>query len=100
MEGPGTTGPPLATVLHRKELRGTPCHALCVNPSLGGSRNHAGMKKAASIFLKPQQVATAWFDNKCVATPCGAAEEHSAMHPISTSMLVKNLKNKHQYSDG
>ena len=27
------------------------------------------MKKAASIFLKSRKFITAWFDNKCVATP-------------------------------
>jgi len=42
------------------------------------------MKKAASIFLKSRKFITAWFDNKCVATPCGTANEHSAIHPIST----------------
>jgi len=42
------------------------------------------MKKAASISLKPRKFITAWFDNKCVAAPCGTAEEHSAIHPIST----------------
>ena len=49
-----------------------------------GSTNHAGTKKAASIFLKSRIFITAWFDNKCFATPCGTAEEDSAMHPIST----------------
>jgi len=49
---------------------------------IDGGTNHAVMKKAASIFLKPQKFITAWFDNKCVATRC--AEEYSAMHPIST----------------
>jgi len=49
-----------------------------------GSTNHAGIKKAASIFLKSRKFITAWFDNKCVAAPCGTAEEDSAMHPIST----------------
>jgi len=42
------------------------------------------MKKAASIFLKSRKFITAWFDNKCVATPSGTAEQRSAMHPIST----------------
>jgi len=49
-----------------------------------GSTNHAGTKKAASISLKPRKFITAWFDNKRVATPYGTAEEHSAIHPIST----------------
>jgi len=49
-----------------------------------GSTNHAGTKKAASISLIPRKFITAWFDNKRVATPCGAAEEHPAIHPIST----------------
>ena len=49
-----------------------------------GSTNHAGTEKAASIYLKPRKFITAWFDNKRVATPCGTAEEHSAIHPIST----------------
>jgi len=58
------------------------------------------MKKAASIFLKPRKFITAWFDNKCVATPCGNAEGHSALHPISTyNVGEKNKENKHQYSD-
>ena len=34
-----------------------------------GSAKHAGMKKAASIFLKSRKFITAWFDNECVATP-------------------------------
>jgi len=42
------------------------------------------MKKAASIFFKPRNFITSLFDDKCVAAPCGTAEEHSAMHPIST----------------
>jgi len=57
-----------------------------VHPALDidGYTNHAGMKKAASIFLKSRKIMTTWFDCKCVATPCGTAEEHSAMHSIST----------------
>jgi len=47
-----------------------------------GSTKHAGMKKAASIFLKSRKFKTAWFDNKCAATPCGTAKEYFAMHPI------------------
>ena len=42
------------------------------------------MKKAASVFLKPQKSVIAWFDNKCVAASCGTAEGYSEMHPIST----------------
>jgi len=34
-----------------------------------GSAKHAGMKKAASIFLKSRKFITAWFDNVCVVTP-------------------------------
>jgi len=45
------------------------------------STNQAGMKKAASIFLTPRKFITAKFNNKCVATPCGTAEEHSAYAP-------------------
>jgi len=33
--------------------------------------NHAGMKKAAAIFVKSRKFITAWFNNKCVTTPCG-----------------------------
>jgi len=57
-----------------------------VHPALvkDGGTNHIGMKKAASIFFIPRNFITALFDNKCVAAPCGTAEEHSAMHPIST----------------
>jgi len=57
-----------------------------VHPALDsdGSTNRAGTKKAASISLKPRKFITAWFDNKCVATSCRTAEEHSAIHPIST----------------
>ena len=36
-------------------------------------------------FLTSRKFITAWFDNKCVAAPCGTAEEDSAMNPISTS---------------
>jgi len=57
---------------------------------IDGSTNNAGMKKAASAFLKPRKFKIAWFDNKCVATPCGTAEEHSAMHPISTCNVGEN----------
>jgi len=65
-----------------------------VHPALviDGSTNHAGMKKNASIFAKPQKFITAWFDNKCVATPCGTAEEHSAIHPISTCNVDEKLR--------
>ena len=49
-----------------------------------GSTNYAGTKKAASISLKPRKFITAWFDKKRVATPCGTAEEHFEIHPIST----------------
>ena len=34
-----------------------------------GSAKHAGMKKAASIFLKSRKFITAWFVNVCVVTP-------------------------------
>jgi len=36
-----------------------------VHPALDidGSTNHAGMKKAASIFLKSRKIITAWFDS-------------------------------------
>jgi len=51
---------------------------------IDGSTNHAGLKKAASIFLQSRKFTTARFDNKCVATPCDTAVEHSAVHPIST----------------
>jgi len=57
-----------------------------------GSTNHAGTKKAASIFLKSRKFITAWFINKCVATTCGTAEEHSAMHPISTYNVGEKLR--------
>jgi len=57
-----------------------------------GSTNHVGTKKAASIFLKSRKFITAWFDNKCVATPCGTAEEDSAMHPISTYNVGEKLR--------
>jgi len=36
-----------------------------------------------------QKFITAWFDNKCVAMPCGTAKEHSAMHLISTYNVVE-----------
>jgi len=32
------------------------------------------------------------FDNKSVATPCGTAKEHFAMHPISTYNLGEKLR--------
>jgi len=51
------------------------------------------MKKAASISLKPRKFITAWFDNKCVATPGGTAEQRSAMHPISTYNDEEKLRN-------
>jgi len=65
-----------------------------VHPALAidGSTNHAGMKKAASIFLKPRKFITAWFDNKCVAMPCGTAEEYSAMHLISAYNVGEKLR--------
>jgi len=57
-----------------------------------GSTNHAGTKKAASISLKPRKFITVWFDNKRVATPCGTAEEHSAIHPkISINILIAKV---------
>jgi len=61
-------------------------------PVIDGSTNHAGMKKAASIFLNPRKFIIAWFDNKCVAAPCGTAEEHSAMHPITTYNVSEKLR--------
>jgi len=58
------------------------------------------MKKAASIFLKSRKFITAWFDNKCAATPCGTAKEYFAMHPISIYNVGEKLrKYVHQYSD-
>ena len=57
-----------------------------------GSTNHAGMKKAASIYLKSRKFITAWFDNICFAMPCGTAKEHFAMHPISTYQVVEKLR--------
>ena len=57
-----------------------------------GSTNHAGTKKAASISLKPRKFITAWFDNKRVATPCSTAEEHSAIHPISTYNVGEQIR--------
>jgi len=65
-----------------------------VHPALvtDGSTNHAGMKKAASIFFKSRKFITAWFDNECVATSFGTAEEYSAMHPISTYNVGEKLK--------
>jgi len=48
--------------------------------------------KPASIFLKPRKFITAWFDNECVGTPCGTAEEYSAMHPISTYNVGEKLR--------
>jgi len=50
------------------------------------------MKKASLIFLKPRKFIIAWFDNKCFAPPCGTAEEHSAMHPISTYNVGEKLR--------
>jgi len=50
------------------------------------------MKKVASIFLKPRKFIIAWFNSKCVATPCGTAEEYSAMHPISTYNVGEKLR--------
>jgi len=57
-----------------------------------GSTNHAGMKKAASMFLKSRKFITAWFNNKCVAMPCGTANEHFAMHPISSYNVGEKLR--------
>jgi len=50
------------------------------------------MKKAASIFLKSRKFITAWFDNKCAATPCGTAKEYFAMHPISIYNVGEKLR--------
>ena len=36
-----------------------------------GSAKHAGMKKAAVIFLKSRKFINAWFDKECVGTPVG-----------------------------
>ena len=43
-------------------------------------------------ILESRKFITAWFDNKCVATPCGTAKEHSAMHPISTYNVGEKLR--------
>jgi len=51
------------------------------------------MEKVASIFLKARK-----FKTTCVATPCGTAEEHSSMHPISTYNVGEKLR-KQTYSD-
>ena len=59
---------------------------------IDGSTNHAGTKKAASVSLKPRKLITAWFDNKCVAKPCGTAEEHSSIHPMSTYNVGEYLR--------
>jgi len=56
------------------------------------STNHAGMKKAASIFLKSRKFITAWFVNKCVAKPCGTAKEYSAILPITTYNVGVKLR--------
>jgi len=52
------------------------------------------MKKAASIFIKPRKFITVWCDNKCIAIPYNTAEEHSAMHPISTYNVGEKQRKK------
>jgi len=59
---------------------------------IDGSTDHTRMKKAASTSLKPRKFITAWFDNKCVATPCGTAEECPATHLISTYNVGEKLR--------
>jgi len=65
-----------------------------VHPALfiDGGTNHGNNEQSCSIFLKSRKFITAWFVNKCVAKPCGTAEEHFAMHPISTYNVGEKLR--------
>jgi len=50
------------------------------------------MKKSASIFLKSRKFIIPWFVKKCVAKPCVAVEEYSAILPISTYNVGVKLR--------